>query len=380
MTFSLYELLLIIGLTQGTITSVLLVTTQKNKKSNRLLALGIFSFCLLSAKMVLNSFGVSDTTAFRYIPIASQLAIPPLMYMYLISLLRPKANLTWESMTQFIPFIFVQVFVIVVYFKVQGMASITQQDQAAELLMYGPIKLAEDYITLLSIACYLGLGFIELKRYRQRVNETVSDSTCPTFTWLLRVFVLSSILGMFLLVNMAVEIIFNLSDITLLHWQVYFVYISFLIYYLGFVGYKQPDFQLLPFVPELKLDDEKNLNRLSDEQLSQIIETLETELLEKKAYLNPTLSSLDLAKLLNISQSALSFAINKHYQKPFRKVINELRVEEVKSKLAQNLEAGHSILSIALDSGFNSEASFYRIFKKQEGLAPKAYLLKLSAT
>lgn len=377
MTFSLYELLLLIGLTQGTITSVLLVATKKNRKSNQLLALGLFAFCLLSAKMLLNSFGVSYTTTFRYIPIASQLAIPPLMYMYLISLLRPKTNLTWRSIVHFIPFIFVQIFAIAVYFKVLGIASVTQQDQAAELLMYGPIKLAEDYLTLLFIAYYLGLGFIELKRYRQRLNETVSDSACPTFSWLLKIFILSSILGVFLLLNMITELIFNLSATTSLHWQVYFVYISFLIYYLGFVGYKQPDFQVLPFVPETKLNNEKDPERLSDSRLAQIIEALETELIQNKIYLNPTLSSLDLAKLLGISQSALSFAINKHYQKTFREVINELRIKEVKAKLTQNSEDGHSILSVALDSGFNSEASFYRIFKKQEGLAPKAYLLKL---
>jgi AraC-like DNA-binding protein len=272
-----------------------------------------------------------------------------------------------------------QFFVVVVFIKVAGAASVTQQDQAAELLMYGPIKLAEDYFTLLSIAWYLVLGFVELKSYRRRVNENVSDSTCPTFSWLLRIFVLSSILGIFLLVNMLAEMVFSLSDTTFFHWQVYFVYISFIIYYLGFAGYKQPELSIQPNLPEPALDDEKDLRKVSDSQFSQIIKALEIEFRDNKAYLNPTLSSLDLARSLNVSQSALSFAINKHYKKTFREVINELRVEEVKAKLMQYSVDGHSILSIALDSGFNSEASFYRIFKKQEGLAPKAYIQKIEA-
>ncbi|MCB1605044.1 MAG: helix-turn-helix transcriptional regulator [Xanthomonadales bacterium] len=33
-----------------------------------------------------------------------------------------------------------------------------------------------------------------------------------------------------------------------------------------------------------------------------------------------------------------------------------------------------TILDIALDCGFNSQASFYRAFKKFEGMTPKAYL------
>jgi AraC-like DNA-binding protein len=54
--------------------------------------------------------------------------------------------------------------------------------------------------------------------------------------------------------------------------------------------------------------------------------------------------------------------------------VNSYRVEEVKKRLG-NLKYEHlSLTGIAFDCGFNSEASFYRIFRQQTGYSPKSYL------
>jgi len=89
--------------------------------------------------------------------------------------------------------------------------------------------------------------------------------------------------------------------------------------------------------------------------------------------LQPTLSAKDVATLLNISQTYLSQAINIHFGKSFRELINDYRIEDVKIKLL-NVENNASILSIALESGFNSEASFYRVFKNKFNVSPTVYV------
>jgi len=43
-------------------------------------------------------------------------------------------------------------------------------------------------------------------------------------------------------------------------------------------------------------------------------------------------------------------------------------------KLQQIPLTKHSIRTVALDSGFNSQASFYRAFKKFEGITPQKYM------
>ena len=90
-------------------------------------------------------------------------------------------------------------------------------------------------------------------------------------------------------------------------------------------------------------------------------------------FLNPTLNIQELSRKLSLSQQEVSQVINANFHKKFRDLINECRVEEVKKKLHSKDIAYMSILGIALECGFNSEATFYRIFKKNTGLSPKEY-------
>ena len=81
----------------------------------------------------------------------------------------------------------------------------------------------------------------------------------------------------------------------------------------------------------------------------------------------------ELAKQVNLPAHVVSYTISQAFQKNFRDLINEYRVEEVKSKLQDPAWKHLTILGIALDSGFNSEASFYRVFKKHTNVSPKEY-------
>ena len=61
-------------------------------------------------------------------------------------------------------------------------------------------------------------------------------------------------------------------------------------------------------------------------------------------------------------------------------MINEARVEDVKQRLRQEGISHLSLLGVAKECGFNSEASFYRIFKTKTGLTPKQFLAKHAAS
>jgi AraC-like DNA-binding protein len=137
------------------------------------------------------------------------------------------------------------------------------------------------------------------------------------------------------------------------------------------VGYKQPDYQRVHIEEPIS---PLKISKLSNKKNEEIVKIIEKALQKDKVFLNPTISSQELAKLLELSQSNLSYVVNNSFKKSFRDLINEYRVEEVKSKL-NNIDYKHmSILGIALECGFNSEASFYRIFKKNTGISPKEYI------
>ena len=105
-----------------------------------------------------------------------------------------------------------------------------------------------------------------------------------------------------------------------------------------------------------------------------IIAKLDRAIETDKVHLNPKISLQALAKLLEVNESTLSNTINAHYQKNFRSFINEVRVEEVKHRLLHEGLGNLSLLGIAKECGFNSEASFYRIFKQVTGSTPKQFL------
>ena len=92
-------------------------------------------------------------------------------------------------------------------------------------------------------------------------------------------------------------------------------------------------------------------------------------------------SSITLKKLavdLGITSESLSLVVNQTFEMGFRDLMNTYRINHVKKLLRENTRTDLSILDIALDSGFNSQASFYRAFNKFEGMSPKNYLANLS--
>lgn len=89
-----------------------------------------------------------------------------------------------------------------------------------------------------------------------------------------------------------------------------------------------------------------------------------------KVYQEPTFSRADLARELNTSESTLSRVINTAFGKSFPKLLNELRVEDAKIMLR---DPSIPIQTIAFEAGFNSLASFNRVFREITDETPTAF-------
>ena len=178
-------------------------------------------------------------------------------------------------------------------------------------------------------------------------------------------------MGLIILTNLLLDYFIDLHNTHYFHWQILYLYNAFLIYYLGFVGYQQPNFDIKGID-----ETEKPTSKLSKDKFNDIQQKLTKALEKEKVFLDATLNAKQLAKKLSISQANLSLVVNQAFNKNFRDLINHYRLEEFKTKLNKTDNSHLSILSLALESGFNSEASFYRIFKKQMGKTPKEYLTR----
>ena len=108
------------------------------------------------------------------------------------------------------------------------------------------------------------------------------------------------------------------------------------------------------------------------------VNRLATYMREHKPYLNPELNLSDLAEELEMTRAQLSQVINTGFKKNFNDFVNGFRVAEFKEKLNQGKHKQLSLLGIAYDCGFNSKATFNRVFKKLTLKSPTEFLNSIS--
>jgi AraC-like DNA-binding protein len=98
------------------------------------------------------------------------------------------------------------------------------------------------------------------------------------------------------------------------------------------------------------------------------------ELMEReKAFLDPEITLPKLAQALDIPVAHLSRVINDLLGRNFYEFINHYRVEEAKRRLAMPEAGREKLITVALDCGFNSVATFNRVFKELAGRTPSDY-------
>ena len=104
----------------------------------------------------------------------------------------------------------------------------------------------------------------------------------------------------------------------------------------------------------------------TNELLARITELVETE----RLYLNPNLKLTDVADALAVHHKAVSACINAQGC-TFNQWVNDYRLRHAKNLLLQMPDM--KISTVALESGFANERTFFRVFKEATGMSPKEW-------
>jgi AraC-like DNA-binding protein len=91
-------------------------------------------------------------------------------------------------------------------------------------------------------------------------------------------------------------------------------------------------------------------------------------------YLNPELNLSLVAQHTGLPPKTISAVLNQHLQKSFNEFVNEYRVAAFKQKIAESQQEQYTIMSLALESGFNSLPTFQRAFRNNTGMSPREYM------
>lgn len=111
-------------------------------------------------------------------------------------------------------------------------------------------------------------------------------------------------------------------------------------------------------------------NKIIDKVFQKVVDLM----IDDKPYLNPNLTISKLSVLLEETPQKVSETIKTKTNQSFYAFINKYRVEEAKNLLNDTTYNSYSIVSIGLESGFNSKATFNRVFKNETGMTPSTYV------
>ena len=109
------------------------------------------------------------------------------------------------------------------------------------------------------------------------------------------------------------------------------------------------------------------------ENIEELTSRLESLMRDRKPFLEPRLTLKDVADLSEMSPHAVSRVVNEGFGKNFFEFVNSYRIEEFKRIATPERLRDVTVLSLALEAGFNSKSTFNTAFKRLTGQTPSEY-------
>lgn len=109
---------------------------------------------------------------------------------------------------------------------------------------------------------------------------------------------------------------------------------------------------------------------LNEADAARIVERLEQAMQDDRLYLDPNLSLTKLARHVRVASNHVSQTLNEAMNETFFDYVNRWRIEAALPHIVKGQE---TVLTIALDVGFNTRSTFYTAFKRVTGMTPRAY-------
>ena len=381
-SFNLYSTPLLLLVLQAYVFAVLLLMRYFNQKylPALFLALLIFITGYHRTTYTIGFMEWYDTyrnTKINYWLIALSLAVGPLLYFYVKSITTSNFRFKKKDFYHFVP---VSLFVIYKISIFVYDASLPGFDETQN--GYLKIHLDEKYVQplvgiveSLQMLLYLTFTLQLYYAYKKKIQHFFSNTYAIELNWIRNFLFIYSFLFLYSIFEGVI------GDLIVdLHWTQrwwYQFFSALAIIYIGIKGYftdtntlENLNFDVIPSSEKKTLDAPKDNNILENKT------KLEQFMNDEKPFLNPDLNLKELSKMLKISVPVLSETINSGFQKNFNDFINGYRVKAVQDMLKEGKQKQLSLLGIAHECGFNSKATFNRVFKKLTNSSPSEYAMQ----
>lgn len=361
--FTLSTVFIMAIISQGLFAVILLLFHKANHKANRYLSGLIFIFILWlfdSFFRVANLYGQNANLYF--LPIYFSFAFGPLIYFYTKALTQPqfqfKRNYAWH----FLPALLQTSLYVFLSLKGYGYR------RWFWLEVHKPFTYDLEFnITLVSLIFYLVLSLRLVAKYQVWIKEHFSEISKIDLRWLRVITILFLLLCATWLVDAILREWFTIYPSN----PFSSISIGLCILALGAGALLQGHITKggTESVQNTKTTTSQ-VDQILDENL---LERIQQEMHSHEYFLNQELTLKEFAEKLNESPRIISEHINKGLKKTFIDFVNEYRVAKVKEQIKSGALVQYTLYGIAMESGFNSKATFNRVFKSTTGMSPSEY-------
>ncbi len=371
--------ILLIGVFEGLFLAMLLFTKKRKTISDKILSLFFIVFSLNIGLSYIDAYNRNHGFPF---PVFILTAAPflllhgPLLWLYIKSLTDQFFRFKPIYLLNLIPFAAMEIQHTVTFY-------ILPASEKIELVQTESFKYSLSYYIFVSAIAispivYFYFGLRSINRYKLKIKGYFSQKEGTDLRWL------KVIIGSWLILHCIVNTFFvadlfvPVSSFWLMQ---YFSFIIGAVYivFIGFYGLKQENIFLAHTIQiDLEKEARKHLKDNYEKPVTaaenEFIKQLLSHMSEHKPFLEPEITIKMLSDQLNVSPEYFSEIINTDLNKNFFDFINYYRVEEFKYQCKDEKNKILAIIGIAYNCGFNSKATFNRVFKKSTGLTPSEYI------
>ncbi|WP_345007899.1 helix-turn-helix domain-containing protein [Snuella lapsa] len=246
-------------------------------------------------------------------------------------------------------------------------------------VIFQAILLVIPFLGILYLAYYLFLSNKLLKHYKRLVKNNYATLNTLDLKWLaiwIRGFIL------FLIIDIISGLLIVAYPIHSILIYINLFYLVLLIWYIGYYGINQVQVFLVndisPEAIKKEISHEKKIKSkpfydCESEEFMELKIHLENVFTEQKLFKRQHLSLRETANILDVSDKKLSHLLNICLDSNFYEYVNKHRINYFTKQLKEGAAKNLTLLAIAFDSGFNSKATFNRVFKQQVGMTPIAF-------
>ncbi len=367
------NVIVLLGALQGFIISTLLFFSRDNPIANRRLGALIFLMALASLNIYLLEQGMPGWSPGFLIfaavtPMIIVMPMGPLIYFYIRSFSNSSAKLKKREWLHVTPVILDLLPYLVALLYVVGLVfTIFNRNDAPWISVIDALNTYTDIPRWISVTIYLLLSLKFLNEQKKILNLEAGN-----YSWLRQFVYVFLCFQWIWLLHLIPYILpqFRIQLMESVGWYPVYIPLAVLIYWLGIKGY------MVSYARSRK----NNTLALSPETIQSTLASLRGAMAKDKLFLDPMLNLNKVVSHINVSQKTISAVLNQHFEKSFNEFVNEYRVEEFKKKVQETRYQHLTIAGIALDCGFNSQATFQRTFKYFTGMSPSEYLSQRTAS